>query len=58
MYKLQWTKISENGKAIPVENFVYEDVNDMRFEDYDKAMLERMQVMLRNPGKYVRVVEV
>lgn len=58
MYKLQWTKISENGKAIPVENFVYEDVNDIRFDDYDKAMRERMQVMLRNPGKYVKVVEV
>lgn len=58
MYKLQWTKISENGKAIPVENFVFEDANDMRFDDYDKAMQERIQVMLRNPGKYVRVVEV
>ena len=57
MYKLQWTKISENGKPIPVENFVYEDINVL-FDDYDEAMQERMQVMLRNPGKYVRVVEV
>lgn len=57
MYKLQWTKISENGKAIPVENFVYEDVNVI-FDDYDEAMRERMQIMLRNPGKYIRVVEV
>lgn len=58
MYKLQWTKIIENGKNIPVENFKYEDVNEKRFKNEDEAMKERMQVMLRTPGMYVKVVKV
>ena len=58
MYKLQWTKIIENGKNIPVENFKYEDVNEKRFKNEDEAMKERMQVMLRTPGMYVKVVKI
>lgn len=56
-YKLQWTKISENGVAIPVENFVYTDVNDKRYSSEDEAMKDRMQIMHRTPGWYIKVVE-
>lgn len=56
-YKLQWTKISENGVAIPVEKFVYTDVNDKRYSSEDEAMKDRMQIMHRTPDRYIKVVE-
>ena len=57
-YKLQWTQIYGNGKNIPVEEFVYTDVNDKVYASEDEAMKDRMQIMLRTPGWYIKVVTV
>lgn len=57
-YKLQWTQIYGNGKNIPVKEFVYTDVNDKVYASEDEAMKDRMQIMLRTPGWYIKVVPV
>jgi hypothetical protein len=55
-YKLQWTKIYETGRVIPVEEFEYTDVNDKVYASEEEAMEDRMQIMLRTPGWYIKVV--
>ena len=57
-YKLRWTQIYGNGKNIPVEEFVYTDVNDKVYASEEDAMKDRIQIMLRNPGWYIKVVTV
>lgn len=57
MYRLQWTKIVENGKMINPKDFVYHDTV-FEYENRDKALQDRLLLMQQVKDKYIRVVEV
>lgn len=57
MYRLQWTKIVENGKMINPKDFVYHDTV-FEYEDRDEAMHDRSLLMQQVKDKYIRIVEV
>lgn len=57
MYRLQWTKIVEDGKMIKPEDFVYHDTV-FEYEDRDEALHDRSLLMQQVKDKYIRVVEV
>jgi hypothetical protein len=57
MYRLQWTKIVENGKMIDPKDFVYHDTV-FEYEDPDEALHDRLLMMQQTTDKYIRVVEV
>ena len=57
MYRLQWTKIVENGKMINPKDFVYHDTV-FEYEDCDEAMHDRSLFMQQVKDKYIRIVEV
>lgn len=54
MYKLQWTEIKNDTN---IADFKYTDTN-FEYEDYDKAMQNRIMLMRQNKNIYVRIVYV
>ena len=57
MYRLQWTKIVEDGKMINPEDFIYHDTV-FEYEDIDEALHDRSLILQQTTDKYIRVVEV